>query len=153
MEDSMAKKQMSRTRPVRKSLPRRASARQNIVTPELLDLGKFMKAPVAPAVRAKGFIFTGGYVPLDPRTGQAVTGSIEDQTRQTLQNIKDVLKRAGSSMEKVVKVNVFLSDLSEWERMNEVYREFFPKNFPARRTVHAMLVGGYKVEIDCIAVA
>jgi 2-iminobutanoate/2-iminopropanoate deaminase len=153
MEDSMAKKQMSRKRPVRKSAPKRASRREIIGTPELLDLGKFMKAPVAPAVRANGFIFTGGYVPLDPRTGEAVTGSIEEQTRQTLQNIKDVLKRAGSSLEKVVKVNVFLSDLSEWERMNTVYREFFPKEFPARRTVHAMLVGGYKVEIDCIAVA
>jgi 2-iminobutanoate/2-iminopropanoate deaminase len=149
----MAKKRTVRKRPVRKSAPRRTPKREIIGTPELLDLGKFMKAPVAPAVRANGFIFTGGYVPLDPRTGAAVTGSIEDQTRQTLQNLKDVLDHAGSSLDKVVKVNIFLSDLGEWERMNAVYREFFPKDFPARRTVHAALVGGYKVEIDCVALA
>jgi 2-iminobutanoate/2-iminopropanoate deaminase len=151
----MAKKQKrtSRKRPGRRAAPKRASRREIVGTPELLDLGKFMKAPVAPAVRANGFIFTGGYVPLDPRSGNAVMGSIEDQTRQTLQNLKDVLEQAGSSLEQVVKVNVFLSDLGEWERMNAVYREFFPKEFPARRTVHAMLVGGYKVEIDCIALA
>lgn len=141
----------------KKAAPKRRTKakpkREIIGTPELLDLGKFMKAPVAPAVRANGFIFTGGYVPLDPRTGKAVMGSIEEQTRRTLQNLKDVLEHAGSSLEKVVKVNVFISDLSEWERMNAVYREFFPKDFPARRTVHAALVGGFKVEIDCIALA
>jgi 2-iminobutanoate/2-iminopropanoate deaminase len=145
----MPKKQAARKRPVRRSAPKR----EIIGTPALLDLGKFMKAPVAPAVRANGFIFTGGYVPLDPHTGKAVMGSIEEQTRRTLQNLKDVLEHAGSSLDKVVKVNVFLSDLGEWERMNAVYREFFPKDFPARRTVHAALVGGYKVEIDCIALA
>jgi 2-iminobutanoate/2-iminopropanoate deaminase len=153
MEDGMAKKRTSRKRPARKPAPRQVSKREIIGTPELLDLGRFMKAPVAPAVRANGFIFTGGYVPLDPGTGAAVTGSIEAQTRRTLQNLKEVLEQAGSSLGKVVKVNVFLSDLGEWERMNAVYREFFPKDFPARRTVHALLVGGYKVEIDCIALA
>ena len=67
-----------------------------IRTPELLDLGKFMKAPVSPAVRANGFIFTGGYVPLDPKTGKAVLGPIEDQARRTLDNLRQVLELAGS---------------------------------------------------------
>ena len=65
----------------------KAMAKKEIIkTPEFLDLGKFMKAPVSPAVRANGFIFTGGYVPMDPKTGKAVLGPIEDQARRTLDN-------------------------------------------------------------------
>ena len=128
-----------------------ADRRKVIRTPKLLDLGKFMKAPVAPATRGGGLIFTGGYVPMDPKTGKAVMGSIEEQTRRTLKNLKMVLKEAGSSLDKVLKVNIFMSDLNEWPRMNKVYKEFFPRNYPARRTTHAYLVGGFKIEIDCIA--
>lgn len=76
------------------------SKKKVIVTPELLDLGKFMKAPVSPAVRANGFIFTGGYVPLDPETGEAVLGSIEDRARRTLDNLRQVLELAGSCLDK-----------------------------------------------------
>ncbi len=102
-----------------------------IQTPELLDLGKFMKAPVSPAVRANGFIFTGGYVPLDPKTGKAVLGPIEDQARRTLDNLRQVLELAGSSLDKVVRVNIFLSDENDFEGLNKVYLAFFPDNFPA----------------------
>jgi 2-iminobutanoate/2-iminopropanoate deaminase len=128
-----------------------AKRREVVRTPDLLDLGKFMKAPVSPAVRANGFIFTGGYVPLDPETGKAVLGSIEDQTRRTLQNLKMVLELAGSSLEKVVKVAIFISEEKDFEGLNKVYREFFNKDFPARRTIISPLVGGFRVEIDCIA--
>src|ERR1700739_3321640 len=128
-----------------------AKHREVVRTPDLLDLGKFMKAPVSPAVRANGFIVTGGYVPLDPETGNAVLGSIEDQTRRTLENLKMVLELAGSSLEKVVKVAIFISDEKDFERLNTVYREYFTKDFPARRTIISPLVGGFKVEIDCIA--
>jgi 2-iminobutanoate/2-iminopropanoate deaminase len=122
-----------------------------IRTPELLDLGKFMKAPVSPAVKANGFIFTGGYVPMDPQSGKAVLGPIEDQARRTLENLKMVLELAGSSLDKVVRVNIFLSDEKDFEGLNKVYREFFPKDFPARRTILSPLVGGFKCEIDFIA--
>lgn len=125
--------------------------KQVINTPELLDLGKFMKAPVSPAVRANGFVFTGGYVPLDPDTGKAVLGPIEPQARRTLQNLKMVLELAGSSLEKVVKVEIFIADENDFAGLNQVYREFFPKDFPARRTIISPLVGGFKVEIDCVA--
>jgi 2-iminobutanoate/2-iminopropanoate deaminase len=129
-----------------------SEVRQVVRTPELLDLGRFMKAPVSPAVRANGFIFTGGYVPLNPQTGKAEVGSIEIETHRTLENLRLVLEHAGSSLEKVVMVHVFLADLGDFEGMNEVYRKFFPKDFPARRTTQSNLVGGFKVEIDCIAV-
>jgi 2-iminobutanoate/2-iminopropanoate deaminase len=122
-----------------------------IKTPELLDLGKFMQAPVSPAVRANGFIFTGGYVPLDPKTGEAVRGPIEDQARRTLDNLRQVLELAGSSLDKVVRVNIFLSDEKDFQGLNRVYREFFPGNFPARRTILSQLVGGFRCEIDCVA--
>ena len=127
------------------------AAKEIIETPELLDLGKFMEAPVSPAVRANGFIFTGGYVPLDPETGEAVLGPIEDQVRRTLDNLRQVLELAGSSLEKVVRVNIFLADEADFEGLNKVYREFFPDNFPARRTILSPLVGGFKCEIDCTA--
>jgi 2-iminobutanoate/2-iminopropanoate deaminase len=127
-------------------------AKKEIIrTPELLDLGKFMKAPVSPAVKANGFIFTGGYVPMDPQSGKAVLGPIEDQARRTLENLKMVLELAGSSLDKVVRVNIFLSDEKDFEGLNKVYREFFPKDFPARRTILSPLVGGFKCEIDFVA--
>lgn len=128
-----------------------AKGREIVRTDESLSLGKFMTAPVSDAVRANGFIFVSGYVPLNPKTGKAEPGSIGIQTRRTLQNIKTVLEQAGSSLDKVVKVNIFISDLNDYQGMNKVYREFFKKDFPARRTVHALLVGGFKVEMDCIA--
>jgi 2-iminobutanoate/2-iminopropanoate deaminase len=130
----------------------KAMAKKEIIhTPEFLDLGKFMKAPVSPAVRANGFIFTGGYVPMDPKTGKAVLGPIEDQARRTLDNLRQVLELAGSSLDKVVRVNIFLSDEKDFEGLNKVYREFFPDNFPARRTILSPLVGGFRCEIDCTA--
>ena len=128
------------------------AGKQVISTDDKLDLGTFMKAPVSPAVRANGFVFVSGYVPMNPETGKADLGSIEVQTRRTLENVKLVLEEAGSSLEKVVKVNIFISEEKDYQGLNSVYREFFPNNFPARRTIIANLIGGFRVEIDCIAV-
>jgi|SRR6516165_6214950 2-iminobutanoate/2-iminopropanoate deaminase len=129
-------------------------ADKQVVSPaEAPDLGAFMNAPVSPAVRANGFLFVSGYVPFDPKTGKAVTGPIEAQARQTLENLKLVLEQAGSSLEKVVKVTIFLAEEKDFAGLNAVYREFFAKDFPARRTILANLIGGFRVEIDCIALA
>jgi 2-iminobutanoate/2-iminopropanoate deaminase len=128
------------------------AGKQVISTDDKLDLGTFMQAPVSPAVRANGFVFVSGYVPLNPETGKAELGSIEVQARRTLENIKLVLDKAGSSLEKVVKVNIFISEEKDFQGLNKVYREYFPKDFPARRTIIANLIGGFRVEIDCIAV-
>jgi len=78
-------------------------------------------------------------------------GDIRSETRLELTNISNILKTANSSPENVVKVSVFLADLNDFDAMNEVYREFFKDNYPARTTVQAVLRTGRKIEIDCIA--
>jgi 2-iminobutanoate/2-iminopropanoate deaminase len=78
-------------------------------------------------------------------------GDIKSESRLELTNISSILKAANSSIENVVKVSVFLADVNDFEAMNEVYREFFKDNYPARTTVQVVLRTGRKIEIDCIA--
>ncbi len=108
--------------------------------------------PYSQAIRAGGFIFAAGQIPLNPSTKELVRGSIEEQTRQVLENLSSVLSAAGSSMEKVVKTTVFLSDLKNFEAMNAVYATYFGDPAPARSTVQAAaLPKGVAIEIDLIA--
>ncbi len=108
--------------------------------------------PYSQAIRAGGFLFASGQIPLNPSTGQLVRGSIEEQTRQVLDNLKQVLAAGGSSLEKVVKTTVFLSDLKNFEAMNATYAKYFGETPPARSTVQAAaLPKGVDVEIDVIA--
>lgn len=103
-------------------------------------------------MKAGDFIFVSGQVGHVDGTGKELVG-IEAQTRQCLENIKKVLINAGSSMNKVVKVTVFLSDVKDYPKMNEVYRTFFSEEPPARSTVIAGLaMPGMLIEIDCIAI-
>jgi reactive intermediate/imine deaminase len=88
----------------------------------------------------------------DATSGTLVPGGIEAETRQTLENIKDVLQRTGSSMDRVVKCTVMMADMREWDRMNVVYATYFPKNKPARSALGANgLALGARVEIECWA--
>ncbi len=104
-------------------------------------------------VSAAKMLFTAGQVPLDPASGQMVTGDIKAQTRRVLENVKAILHAAGASFENVVKTTVFMTDLSEFAAMNEVYAEFFTANPPARSTVEVRaLPRGAKVEIETMAV-
>jgi 2-iminobutanoate/2-iminopropanoate deaminase len=130
-----------------------ATKRQIIRTKPALDLGKALNIPLSPAVRAGDFIFCTGYVSLNMETGKPELGSVASETRRILEILRAILESAGSSLDKVVKVNVFLTDFSGYDDYNRVYREFFPTDPPARRTVQAQLVDGFKVEIDCIALA
>jgi 2-iminobutanoate/2-iminopropanoate deaminase len=121
---------------------------------EIVHTDKAPKAigPYSQAIRTDSMIYTAGQLGLDPATGEFVAGGVEEQTRQSLTNLKNVLEAAGSSMEKVVKTTVFLKDMADFPKMNPVYGEFFAENPPARSTVAvAGLPKGGLVEIEVIA--
>jgi 2-iminobutanoate/2-iminopropanoate deaminase len=108
--------------------------------------------PYSQAVKLKDLIFTSGQIPIDPANGQFMDGSVEDQTKLVMSNIKAVLEAAGSGFNKVLKTTVYLKSMDDFKAMNAVYAEFFPENPPARATVEvARLPKDSKVEIECIA--
>lgn len=108
--------------------------------------------PYSQGVVAGGFMFVSGQIPLDPRTNELVEGGIEAQTEQVLKNLMAVLKEAKMGPENVVKTTVFLSDLKDFAKMNEVYARYLGKEPPARSTIQAAgLPRGVKVEIDLVA--
>ena len=103
---------------------------------------------------ANGFLFVAGQIAVVPPTKDFVAGGIKEQTAQVLNNLKAILEAGGSSMDKIVKTTVFLSDVNSFADMNAVYATFFGDNPPARSTVQAVLPrAGALVEIECIALA
>lgn len=109
--------------------------------------------PFSEAVRVGDMLYLSGQVGVDPATGEVVTGGIEAETRQTLENIRRVLERHGSSLDRVIRCLVMMADMSEWPRMNAVYVTFFGDNLPARSALGANgLALGARVEIECTAV-
>jgi len=102
------------------------------------------------AIVADGFVFVAGQACVNPQTNEYEFGDIQEETRRTLQNIRAILEAAGSSMKDVVRVGVFLADIKDFAAMNEVYKQFFPEDQPARTTVGVQLPR-IKVEIDCVA--
>lgn len=118
------------------------------------DKGPKAIGPYSQAVRANGFVFVCGQIPLDPATGELLVGDIGQQTARVLENLKAILEAAGSSMDRAVKVSVFLRDMSEFAGMNAIYAKYFPNDPPARATVQvARLPRDVGVEIDVIALA
>src|ERR1051325_8764512 len=110
--------------------------------------------PYSQAIKAGGFVFVSGQIPIDPRTGQFVPGGIAEQTRQVLNNLSAVLEAAGSSLDRIVKTTVFLADMKEFAGMNEVYGTLFSGPPPARATVAAAgLPRDARVEIEVVALA
>jgi 2-iminobutanoate/2-iminopropanoate deaminase len=108
--------------------------------------------PYSQAIIEGDFIFLAGQGPGNPVTGQLDMGDVQSETRRTFENIKAVLEAAGSSLDKVVKCNVYLRDIKDFAAMNEVYATYFSAPFPARTTIQAgALPGGIAVEIECIA--
>jgi 2-iminobutanoate/2-iminopropanoate deaminase len=108
--------------------------------------------PYSQAIKVGEFVYTAGQIAIDPATGEIVGGGIEAQTRRVLQNLTEVLKAAGTSMDKVIKTTVFMVNLAEFNKMNAVYSEFFPKDPPARSTVQvAALPKMGVVEIEVVA--
>ena len=108
--------------------------------------------PYSQAIKAGGFVFVSGQIPIDPETGQFVPGGIAEQTRQVMKNLAAVLDAAGSDLQLVVKTSVFLVDMEEFAAMNEVYGKFFGDEPPARATVQAVrLPRDARVEIEAVA--
>ena len=110
------------------------------------------RVPLSQAIRMGDWVFASGQLGIDPGTGRLIEGGISAETRQVCDNLKAVLEAAGSSMEKVAKVTIYLADLGELMAMNQVFSQYFPIDPPARTTFQAAgLVGGARVEIEAIA--
>ncbi|CAE6448283.1 unnamed protein product [Rhizoctonia solani] len=110
--------------------------------------------PYSQAIKAGGFVFASGCIPLVPSTMQVVEGGIEQQTAQALANLKAVVTASGSDLNKIVKTTVFLKDMNDFVAMNQVYAEFFGSHKPARSAVEvARLPKDVLVEIECVALA
>jgi 2-iminobutanoate/2-iminopropanoate deaminase len=108
--------------------------------------------PYSQGVVGEGLVFTAGMMGLDPKTGQLVSEDVGDQTRQALANLQSILEAAGTSLDRAVKITVFLTDIGAFSQMNAAYTEFFPSEPPARTTVQVgPLPKGGLVEIDAIA--
>jgi len=108
--------------------------------------------PYSQAVEAGGFVFLSGQIPLDPATGAMVEGGVEAQAERVMENLGAVLAAAGLGFDAVVRTTVYLADLGDFAKVNEVYGRRFPKDPPARATVQvAALPRGARVEIDAVA--
>ena len=108
--------------------------------------------PYEQAIKANGFIYTAGQIPIDPKTGNFVEGGIAAQTRQVLENLKAVLEAGESSLDRVVKATVFLKNMADFAAMNDVYAQYLGGAKPARSTVAvAELPRGALIEIDLVA--
>lgn len=108
--------------------------------------------PYSQAIRANGFIFVSGQIPLDPATQQIVQGGVAQQTERVIANLEAILKAAGSSLNQVVRTGVYLKNMGDFAAMNDVYERFFPQSAPARSTLEvARLPKDALIEIDVIA--
>jgi 2-iminobutanoate/2-iminopropanoate deaminase len=118
------------------------------------DRGPKAIGPYSQAIKSNGFVFVSGQVAFDPATQQIVEGDIAVQTERVMQNLKGIIEAAGSSMSHAVKTTVFLADMNDFARMNEVYARYFAEAPPARSTVQvARLPRDVRVEIELIAEA
>lgn len=107
--------------------------------------------PYSQAIVAGNTIYVAGQGPFDPKTGK-LAATFDEQAVQVFENIKAIIEAGGSTLADVVKVNVYLADLTNFPKMNEVYRRYFTEDYPARATVGSQLLGGMGIEVECIAV-
>lgn len=108
--------------------------------------------PYSQAVLVNGMLFTSGVIPIDPETNTLVEGDVTVQARQAIGNLKDLIEASGSSMDKVVKTTVFIKDMNDFGKINDIYKDFFTSDFPARSCVEvARLPKDVLIEIEAIA--
>jgi len=118
----------------------------------LTDRGPKPIGPYSQAIKANGFLYISGQVPIDPKTGESVGGDIRQQTERVMENLRGICEAAGSNLHHAVKATVFLKEMSDSAAMNEVYARYFPSAPPARTTVQAAgLPKNALVEIDLVA--
>ncbi|MHC6179051.1 RidA family protein [Clostridium sp. JNZ X4-2] len=108
--------------------------------------------PYSQAVRAGNLLFTSGQIPLDPATGELVSGDVKKAAARSLENIKALLEEAGTSFDKVVKTTVYVKNMSDFAAVNEVYAKYFQKDMPARSCVEVKLPKDALVEVEVIAI-
>ncbi len=128
--------------------------KQVVEVPVISDVIRGLNVPLSPVVRANGFIFVSGLPGIDLATGRLIGGDIEEQTEASLVALKHALEAAGSSLAKVVKTTIYVSNAAYFRRVNEIYGRYFTENCPARTFV---AVGSwpleFDIEIECIALA
>lgn len=109
--------------------------------------------PYSQAIEANGFVFVSGQIPLDPKTGNLITGDIREQAKRVMENGKAVLEAAGCGMDRVVKTTIYVKNMGDFAAVNEVYGRYFPNDPPARATIEVShLPKDVSLEIDFIAV-
>jgi 2-iminobutanoate/2-iminopropanoate deaminase len=109
--------------------------------------------PYSQAVEVNGMIYTSGMIPINPADGTLVTGTVEEQAEQALKNLKALIEESGSSMDKVVKTTVFIKDMNDFAKINEVYAKYFTDSYPSRSCVEvARLPKDVLIEIEAIAI-
>ena len=129
------------------------SKEPNQMTKEIISTENAPQAigPYSQAVKAGNLMFISGQIPLNPKTGDLVAESIEDQARQVLENVKSICEAAGHNLDDIVKISIFLTDLSNFAVVNDVMKEYFSEPYPARATVEVSgLPLGVNVEIEAI---
>jgi len=108
--------------------------------------------PYSQAVLVNGMLFTSGVIPIDPETNTLVEGDVTVQARQAIGNLKNLIEASGSSMDKVVKTTVFIKDMNDFGKINDIYKDFFTSDFPARSCVEvARIPKDVLIEIEAIA--
>ncbi|MDA9342838.1 RidA family protein [Gammaproteobacteria bacterium] len=126
------------------------------MTKEIIFTQKAPKAigPYSQAVKAGGFLFVSGQIPINPETGDLMIASIEEQANQVILNLKSICEAAGSGLEDIVKLTIYLTDLGNFAKVNEAMLEYFLEPYPARATVEiSALPLGVNVEIDAIVIS
>ncbi|MEJ6767218.1 MAG: RidA family protein [Gammaproteobacteria bacterium] len=126
------------------------------MTKEIIFTQKAPKAigPYSQAVKAGGFLFVSGQIPINPETGDLMIASIEEQANQVILNLKSICEAAGSGLEDIVKLTIYLTDLGNFAKVNEAMLEYFPEPYPARATVEiSALPLGVNVEMDAIVIS
>lgn len=109
--------------------------------------------PYSQAIEVNGMIYTSGMIPINPESGELVTGTVEEQAKQALSNLKTLVEASGSSMDKVVKTVVFIKNMDDFGKINEIYETFFTAPYPARSCVEvARLPKDVAIEVEAIAI-